>query len=194
MQPLIWDRRPDGPAGPGDGVRLRGLERRRGRGLDGGGVRGQRAGGASASRTSTPRSSTTSRPTARGSASPRRGPTRPPAARSSGRRWRCSRRSSPAPSGTWCWCRAWSRRCGGARSAPLIVELAEALGVQLVITVGALLADVPHTLPVAMTGFSSDPALMRAPGSRRPPQPVRGPHGDRGRPAHRDRRRPACPR
>jgi predicted ATP-grasp superfamily ATP-dependent carboligase len=41
-----------------------------------------------------------------------------------------------------------------------IVELAEALGVQLVITVGALLADVPHTLPVAMTGFSSDPALM----------------------------------
>jgi predicted ATP-grasp superfamily ATP-dependent carboligase len=41
-----------------------------------------------------------------------------------------------------------------------IVELAEALGVQLVITLGALLADVPHTLPVAMTGFSSDPALM----------------------------------
>src|SRR5580693_7142867 len=31
----------------------------------------------------------------------------------------------------------------------LIVELAEALGVRLVITLGALLADVPHTLPVA---------------------------------------------
>ncbi len=42
----------------------------------------------------------------------------------------------------------------------LIVELAEALGVGMVITVGALLADVPHTLPVAMTGFASDPALM----------------------------------
>ncbi len=42
----------------------------------------------------------------------------------------------------------------------LIVELAEALGVGMVITVGALLADVPHTLPVAMTGFASDPTLM----------------------------------
>lgn len=42
----------------------------------------------------------------------------------------------------------------------LIVELAEALGVGMVITVGALLADVPHTLPVAMTGFASDPALI----------------------------------
>ncbi len=47
----------------------------------------------------------------------------------------------------------------------LIVELAEALGVGMVITVGALLADVPHTLPVAMTGFASDPALMERLGS-----------------------------
>jgi len=43
----------------------------------------------------------------------------------------------------------------------LICELAEAIGVQLVITLGALLADVPHTRPVAMTGFASDSALMR---------------------------------
>jgi len=43
----------------------------------------------------------------------------------------------------------------------LICELAEALGVELVITLGALLADVPHTRPVAMTGFASDAALMR---------------------------------
>jgi proteasome assembly chaperone (PAC2) family protein len=42
----------------------------------------------------------------------------------------------------------------------LIVELAEALGVQSVITLGSLLADVPHTRPVAMTGFASDPKLM----------------------------------
>ena len=41
-----------------------------------------------------------------------------------------------------------------------IVELAEALGVRLVITLGALLADVPHTVPVALTGFSSEPSLM----------------------------------
>jgi predicted ATP-grasp superfamily ATP-dependent carboligase len=42
----------------------------------------------------------------------------------------------------------------------LIVELAEALGVQMVITLGALLADVPHTRPVAMTGFASDALLL----------------------------------
>jgi proteasome assembly chaperone (PAC2) family protein len=42
----------------------------------------------------------------------------------------------------------------------LVVDLAEALDVQLVVTLGALLADVPHSHPVAMTGFASDPALM----------------------------------
>jgi predicted ATP-grasp superfamily ATP-dependent carboligase len=58
-----------------------------------------------------------------------------------------------------------------------IVELAEALGVQLVITLGALLADVPHTLPVAMTGFSSDPALMDRLGSTGHPSRYEGPTG-----------------
>jgi predicted ATP-grasp superfamily ATP-dependent carboligase len=42
----------------------------------------------------------------------------------------------------------------------LIVELAEAIGVQLVVTLGALLADVPHTRPVSVTGLASDPALV----------------------------------
>jgi proteasome assembly chaperone (PAC2) family protein len=42
----------------------------------------------------------------------------------------------------------------------LIVDLAEALDVQLVVTLGGLLADVPHSRPVAMTGFASDPVLM----------------------------------
>lgn len=41
----------------------------------------------------------------------------------------------------------------------LVVELAEAIGVQMVVTLGALLADVPHTRPVPVTGFASDPAL-----------------------------------
>jgi proteasome assembly chaperone (PAC2) family protein len=41
-----------------------------------------------------------------------------------------------------------------------LVDLAEALGVQLVVTLGALLGDVPHTRPVAMTGHASDAALM----------------------------------
>jgi predicted ATP-grasp superfamily ATP-dependent carboligase len=40
-----------------------------------------------------------------------------------------------------------------------LVELAEALGVQLVLSVGALLGDVPHTHPVTLTGHASDPAL-----------------------------------
>jgi proteasome assembly chaperone (PAC2) family protein len=42
----------------------------------------------------------------------------------------------------------------------LVVDLAEALDVQLVVTLGGLLADVPHAHPVAMTGFASDPALI----------------------------------
>jgi predicted ATP-grasp superfamily ATP-dependent carboligase len=40
-----------------------------------------------------------------------------------------------------------------------LVDLAEALGVQLVVSLGALLGDVPHTRPVTMTGHASDPAL-----------------------------------
>src|SRR5436305_3112734 len=42
----------------------------------------------------------------------------------------------------------------------VIVELAEALGAQLVVTLGALLADVPHTRPVSVTGLASDAALV----------------------------------
>jgi len=42
----------------------------------------------------------------------------------------------------------------------VIVELAEALGTQLVVTIGALLADIPHTRPVSVTGMASDPALV----------------------------------
>ena len=41
-----------------------------------------------------------------------------------------------------------------------LVDLAEALGVQLVVSLGALLGDVPHTRPVTMTGHASDPSLV----------------------------------
>jgi predicted ATP-grasp superfamily ATP-dependent carboligase len=41
-----------------------------------------------------------------------------------------------------------------------LVDLAEALGVQLVVSLGALLGDVPHTRPVAMSGHASDAALL----------------------------------
>jgi proteasome assembly chaperone (PAC2) family protein len=37
---------------------------------------------------------------------------------------------------------------------------AETLGVEMVITLGALIADVAHTLPVPITGLASDPELV----------------------------------
>ncbi len=42
----------------------------------------------------------------------------------------------------------------------VVVELAEALGTQLVVTLGALLADVPHSRAVNVTGIASDPGLV----------------------------------
>ena len=46
------------------------------------------------------------------------------------------------------------------RFTGLIVELATELGAELVVTLGALLADVPHTRPAAVTGSASDPELV----------------------------------
>jgi proteasome assembly chaperone (PAC2) family protein len=48
-----------------------------------------------------------------------------------------------------------------------VVEVAEALGVQLVVTLGALLADVAHTLPTPIMGIASDEELIRRFGLRR---------------------------
>src|ERR671914_129163 len=42
----------------------------------------------------------------------------------------------------------------------LITDLAKELGVELVVTLGALLADVPHTRPCPVTGSASDPELV----------------------------------
>jgi proteasome assembly chaperone (PAC2) family protein len=42
----------------------------------------------------------------------------------------------------------------------LVVGLAKDLGIELVITLGALLADVPHTRPSPVTGAASDPELV----------------------------------
>jgi proteasome assembly chaperone (PAC2) family protein len=46
------------------------------------------------------------------------------------------------------------------RFTGLIVELATDLGVEFVVTLGALLADVPHTRPAPVTGSASDPELV----------------------------------
>jgi proteasome assembly chaperone (PAC2) family protein len=42
----------------------------------------------------------------------------------------------------------------------LVVGLARDLGVELVVTLGALLADVPHTRPAPVTGSATDPRLV----------------------------------
>lgn len=44
--------------------------------------------------------------------------------------------------------------------AETIATAADALGVELVITLGALIAEVSHTLPVPITGLASDPDLV----------------------------------
>ena len=49
----------------------------------------------------------------------------------------------------------WRTFCG------LVTGLARQLGTELVVTLGALLADVPHTRPSPVTGTASDPELVR---------------------------------
>jgi hypothetical protein len=41
-----------------------------------------------------------------------------------------------------------------------VIELSRELGVEVVVTMGALLADVPHSRPVAVAANSQDPALV----------------------------------
>jgi hypothetical protein len=56
--------------------------------------------------------------------------------------------SGPEPAFRW---RSFSRT---------VVDLAEALGVQIAVCLGALLADVPHSRPVSVTAHASDPGLV----------------------------------
>ncbi len=44
----------------------------------------------------------------------------------------------------------------------LVLELAQDFGVDLVVTLGSLLADVPHTRAAPVTGAASDPALVES--------------------------------
>ena len=46
------------------------------------------------------------------------------------------------------------------RYTETVIEAARALDVRMVITLGALLADVPHTRPVSVTGIASDASLV----------------------------------
>jgi predicted ATP-grasp superfamily ATP-dependent carboligase len=58
-----------------------------------------------------------------------------------------------------------------------VVDLAEALGVQVVVSLGALLGDVPHTRPVAVSGHASDPALLERLGMQGSVSTYEGPTG-----------------
>jgi proteasome assembly chaperone (PAC2) family protein len=49
----------------------------------------------------------------------------------------------------------------------MIVELASDLGVEMLITLGSLLADVPHTRPSPVTGGANDPELIERLGLQR---------------------------
>lgn len=42
----------------------------------------------------------------------------------------------------------------------MVIEVAEALGASMVLTLGALLADLPHTYPTMITGTADDQALV----------------------------------
>jgi proteasome assembly chaperone (PAC2) family protein len=44
--------------------------------------------------------------------------------------------------------------------AGAVLEAAERMNVEMIVTLGALLADVPHTLSVPITGLASDPDLV----------------------------------
>jgi predicted ATP-grasp superfamily ATP-dependent carboligase len=58
-----------------------------------------------------------------------------------------------------------------------IVDLAEALGVQVVVSLGALLGDVPHTRPVSISGHATDPALLERAGMQASTSTYEGPTG-----------------
>ncbi|HWF32177.1 MAG TPA: PAC2 family protein [Solirubrobacteraceae bacterium] len=58
-----------------------------------------------------------------------------------------------------------------------LVDLAEALGVQVVVSLGALLGDVPHTRPVTISGHATDPALIERAGMQASTSTYEGPTG-----------------
>ncbi len=56
-----------------------------------------------------------------------------------------------------------------------LVDLAEVLGVKVILSLGALLSDVAHSRPVAMTGYASDPTMLQSLGIT--PSNYEGPTG-----------------
>ena len=67
----------------------------------------------------------------------------------------------------------WRTYCGA------LLDLARRSGASLVLTLGALLAEVSHTRPVRLVGSAFDRGALRPPGP--PAHPLRGAHRHRGR-------------
>ena len=123
MQPLIWERRPDGLRAPALVCAFKGWN-------DAGDAASAALQFLGASLGATRFAHDRSRGVLRLPGDPAEGQARSRAARarSPGRRSRSTRRACRARRATSCCWRAPSRRCAGARSARLIVDLAEALG------------------------------------------------------------------
>ncbi len=88
--------------------------------------------------------------------------------------------------------RARAEHALARRSARSCSAITRELGVETVVTLGALLADSPHTRPVPVNGTASDPATAAGAGPRA--QPVRGADRHRRGLPGRLRHRPACRR
>ena len=94
---------------------------------------------------------------------------------STGPRTRSTTRASSTRRRTPCCCSAASRACAGARSARSSPASRSDLGVELVVTLGSLLADVTHTRPAPVTASASDPSLVERLGVQ--PSRYEGPTG-----------------
>ena len=74
----------------------------------------------------------------------------------------------------------------------LVLELVQELEVELVVTLGSLLADVPHTRPAPVSAAASDPTLVEELGRRA--VALRGADRHRRHPPRRVPARPGCRR
>ncbi|MDQ3570486.1 MAG: PAC2 family protein [Actinomycetota bacterium] len=84
--------------------------------------------------------------------------------------WPASELSAASPPGTphdVVFLRAAEPQLRWRAYSSLVVEVAKELGIELVLTLGALLADVAHTQDVPVTGMAADDELMRRLGMMR---------------------------
>ena len=128
----------------------------------------RRSGTPRSSPRSTPRSTTTSRSTARGSCSTRA------SARIAGHDPDPRRRDHARSTATSCSSRASSRRPAGARSPSSCSSSPSGSVSRPFVTLGALLADVPHTRPIPVTA-TSDHEDVRPPLRPRAQQATKAP-------------------